>query len=53
MNDKKKRPQNVAGIVSSVPGRMRIKLHPGSRQPAFMNNLKEKMEAQEGMHKIR
>jgi hypothetical protein len=51
MQEEKKHPQNVSGIVSYVPGRMRIKLHPGSRRPAFMDRLKEHMETQEGMHR--
>jgi hypothetical protein len=53
MREKKKRPQNVSGIVSDVPGRMRIKLHPGCRRPAFMDNLKKKLETREGMHRVR
>ena len=53
MKEKKKHPRNVSGIVSSVPGRMRIKLHPECRRPAFMDNLKEKLETRDGMHRIR
>jgi hypothetical protein len=53
MRENKKHPQNVSSIVSFVPGRMRIKLHSGSRQPAFMDRLKEHMETQEGMHHIK
>jgi hypothetical protein len=37
MNQKKKRPQYEAHIAGDIPGRMRIKLRPGGRQPAFMN----------------
>jgi len=53
MREKKKHPRSVSKIASSVPGRMRIKLHPGCRRPAFMDDLKEKLETRDGMHHIR
>ena len=53
MSEKKKDTWNVSRIVSDVPGRIRIKLHPRNRQPAIMDKLKEKMETHEGMHHIK
>jgi len=53
MNQKKKRPQHKARIASDIPGRMRIKLRAEGRQPVFMNGLKEKMSARDGMNRVR
>jgi hypothetical protein len=53
LSEKKIHPRNVSRIVSEVPGRMRIKLHPESRRPVFMDKLNEKMKTQEGIHRIR
>lgn len=53
MNKKKKRPQREAHIASDIPGRMRIKLRPGAREPVFMNGLKETMSARDGVNCVR
>jgi hypothetical protein len=53
MSERSNSPHNVSAILSSVPGRMRIKLHPSGRQPAVMKRLKEKMESHKGMHRVR
>jgi len=44
---------HISTIVSSVPGRMRIKLHPMGRQRAAMERLKGKIESHEGVHRVR
>ena len=53
MSEKKNHPRNISGIVSDVPGRMRIKLHPESRRPVFIDKLKEKMVTREGIHRVK
>ena len=53
MIQEKKRPKYAAHIASDTPGRMRIKLRQGGRQPVFMNGLKEKMSLRHGMRRVR
>ena len=40
-------------VVSAVPGRVRIKLHPSKRSPAFMDRVKEHLGSREGVHHVR
>ncbi len=48
MNEKPRKSK----IVSDAPGRMRIRLRPGDRQPGFMHRLKDEMEKRKGVHKV-
>ncbi len=41
-----------AQVASHIPGRLRVKLHPQSRQLHVMNRIKENLEAQEGIHQV-
>ena len=53
MNEEKHHRRHRAHIASLVPGRLRIKLHPTSRDPQTMQGLKGSLESQEGIHNVR
>jgi len=42
-----------ARVVSAVPGRIRVKLHPTKRNPALMDKVKKNISSREGIHDVR
>ncbi len=42
-----------ARVVSSVPGRVRVKVHSEKRNPALMNDVKNSISSHEGIHDVR
>jgi len=42
-----------ARVVSDVPGRIRIKLHPSKRSPVLMTGIKDRLNSHEGVHHVK
>jgi len=42
-----------ARVVSAIPGRVRIKLHPSKRSPAVMDGIKQRLDFHEGVRDVR
>ena len=42
-----------ARVVSAVPGRVRVKVHPQKRNPALMNDVKNSISSHEGIHDVK
>jgi len=53
MTDGKNAKSGHAWVVSAIPGRIRIKLHPSKRSPALMNGVKDRLNSHEGVHHVR
>jgi Heavy metal associated domain 2 len=53
MNDQKISKQHNAHVASHIPGRLRIKLHPGSRTSEDLQQIKEKIGSRAGINGIR
>ena len=52
MDEQTRTRRHSAHVVSHVPGRIRIRLHPRSRQPGVMRRIKDSLAAQEGFHDV-
>ena len=53
MAEREHKRRHHARMASLVPGRLRIKLHPTSRDPQTMNGIKCGLESHEGVHEVR
>jgi cation transport ATPase len=53
MNSDANNRQHVAQLVSHVPGRIRIKLHPRIRRVHVMRQIEENLSAQEGIQDVK
>ena len=53
MDEGKHKRRHHARVTSLTPGRLRIKLHPTSRDPQMMHGIKRRLESQEGVHDVR
>ena len=53
MDEGKQQRYHRAHMASLTPGRLRIKLHPTSRDPQTMNGIKRGLESHEGVHEVR
>ena len=53
MNEEKQKRRHPAHMVSLTPGRLRLRLHPKSRDPQLMHGIKRDLESQEGVHEVR
>jgi len=51
--EKGKRAGGHARVVSDVPGRVRIKLHPSKRNPVLMTGIKDRLDSNEGVHHVK
>ena len=40
-------------VVSAIPGRVRIKLHPSKRSPVVMDGIKQNLDSHEGVQDVR
>lgn len=53
MNDQKISKQHNASVASHVPGRLRIRLRPGSRASEHLQQIKEKIGSRAGIQGVR
>ena len=53
MKDGKETRRYHGKVVSAIPGRLRIKLHPSKRSQALMDGIKHSLDSREGVHNVR
>lgn len=53
MKDGKKTRRYHGKVVSAIPGRLRIKLHPSKRSQALMDGIKHNLDSREGVHHVK
>ena len=53
MNEGKQKRRHPARMVSLTPGRLRLRLHPKSRDPKLMHGIKRNLESQEGVDEVK
>lgn len=53
MTKERRGSRHIAQIASLTPGRLRLKLHRGSRDPSVMHRIKDSLESREGVNKVK
>lgn len=52
MSEPRAKPTHRAQVASHTPGRLRVRLHPESRQPQVMHQLKHDLTGRPGVHGV-